>query len=241
MAIGLARMFGFKFLENFNYPYIAQSMQDFWRRWHISLSNWMRDYLYIPLGGNRVSKGRVYANLLIVFAVCGLWHGANWTFVVWGLIHGLFLALERAGLAKIVAKMPRLFQHVYVLLIVALAWVFIRSTDISHALNYIAVMFGTGSAEPTATPMQFIDPSVSLSMAFGLLTSTPLFSCSVSDWKSRKGQARGELSPAIDTLQIGADGNIVLAVRLVLMIVILLLAAGRIAAGTYNPFIYFRF
>ena len=98
MAIGLARVFGFNFLENFDYPYRSRSIQEFWRRWHISLSNWFRDYLYIPLGGNRVSEGRVWVNLVIIFLVCGFWHGANWTFVVWGALHGLFLVLERAGL-----------------------------------------------------------------------------------------------------------------------------------------------
>lgn len=104
MAIGLARMFGFKFLENFNYPYISRSIQEFWRRWHISLSNWFRDYLYIPLGGNRVKPWRVYFNLVLVFFLCGLWHGASWNFVAWGMIHGSFLVLERLGLARFVEK-----------------------------------------------------------------------------------------------------------------------------------------
>ena len=107
MAIGLAHLFGFRFQENFNYPYVAQSIQDFWRRWHISLSAWFRDYLYVPLGGNRVAPGRVYLNLVTVFFLCGLWHGASWTFVVWGLYHGAFLVLERLGVGAALGRLPR--------------------------------------------------------------------------------------------------------------------------------------
>src|SRR5688572_25388747 len=118
MAIGLARMFGFRFPENFRYPYSARSIQDFWRRWHISLSAWFRDYVYVPLGGNRGTPGRTYLNLVTVFFLCGLWHGANWTFVVWGLYHGLFLVLERRGGAAWLAARPAAFGHVYAVLVV---------------------------------------------------------------------------------------------------------------------------
>src|SRR5262249_4068386 len=111
MAIGLARMFGFQFLENFNYPYVSQSVTEFWRRWHISLSSWYRDYLYIPLGGNRCSPARVYFNLVTVFLLCGLWHGARWTFLFWGLFHGVFLVVERLGLGRRLQALPRSLQH----------------------------------------------------------------------------------------------------------------------------------
>ena len=126
MAIGLMRMFGFRVLENFNYPYIAQSIREFWRRWHISLSNFFRDYLYIPLGGNQRGKVRAYLNLSIVFLLCGLWHGANWTFIVWGAWHGLFLVLEHAGLGDLLERAWRPLRHAYVLAAVVSGWVLFR-------------------------------------------------------------------------------------------------------------------
>ena len=130
MAIGLGRMFGFKFPENFNYPYIATSVTDFWRRWHITLSAWLRDYLYIPLGGNRVPKWRVYLNLLTVFFLCGMWHGATWTFVAWGLFHGAFLIIERVGLARWLRASSRVLRHGYALLVVMIGWVFFNAHTI---------------------------------------------------------------------------------------------------------------
>jgi alginate O-acetyltransferase complex protein AlgI len=118
MAIGLGRMFGFRFLENFNYPYIAKFIREFWRRWHISLSTWFRDYVYISLGGNRVSAARVYLNLLIVFVLTGLWHGASWNFLIWGLFHGTFLACEHAGASKLIQRAWLPLQHIYLLVVV---------------------------------------------------------------------------------------------------------------------------
>src|SRR5262249_50292078 len=127
MAIGLGRMLGFRFLENFDHPYASRSVTEFWRRWHISLSNWYRDYLYIPLGGNRLGAGRTYANLLVVFFLCGLWHGASWNFIVWGFVHGAFLVLERAGLAKRLVTWPKIAGRAYTLVVVMVAWVFFRA------------------------------------------------------------------------------------------------------------------
>ena len=142
MAIGLGRMFGFRFLENFNYPYISRSIREFWRRWHISLSSWFRDYLYIPMGGNRLGEKRTRRNLLIVFLLVGLWHGASWSFIVWGLIHGLFLIFERSRPGRFIEKMPTPLQLVYTLLVVMNAWVFFRVEKLSDALDYLAVMYG---------------------------------------------------------------------------------------------------
>lgn len=142
MAIGLGRMFGFHFLENFNYPYIAGSVTDFWRRWHISLSTWFRDYVYIPLGGNRVEKSRWVLNLFIVWLLTGIWHGANWTFVLWGLIYFVVLLIEKQ--TSFVQKL-RSFSHVYTMLVVILAWVFFRSPDIASGVHYIGQMFGIGA------------------------------------------------------------------------------------------------
>ncbi|MCA8923022.1 MAG: MBOAT family protein, partial [Planctomycetes bacterium] len=131
MAIGLGRMFGFHFLENFDYPYVSRSIREFWRRWHISLSTWFRDYLYIPLGGNQGSATRTYVNLVLVFALCGLWHGASLTFVAWGLFHGVFLVGERLAAGKV--RAPRLLQHLYVLVAVMVGWVLFRAESFAHA------------------------------------------------------------------------------------------------------------
>jgi len=142
MAIGLGRMFGFRFLENFNYPYIANSITDFWRRWHISLSTWFRDYVYIPLGGNRVKKPRWILNLFAVWLLTGIWHGANWTFMLWGLIYFMVLLLEKQ--LGFVRKLG-MFSHVYTMFVVILAWVFFRSADIASGCRYIGQMFGIGA------------------------------------------------------------------------------------------------
>jgi alginate O-acetyltransferase complex protein AlgI len=142
MAIGLARMFGFRFPENFNYPYSSVSIQDFWRRWHMTLSAWFRDYVYIPLGGNRGGAWETARNLWIVFFLTGIWHGASWNFVTWGLWHGLFLSLERlAPVAALLERTPRLFRTSYALLIVLIGWVFFRAVTLHDALAYLGRMF----------------------------------------------------------------------------------------------------
>ena len=141
MAIGLGKVFGFHFLENFNYPYISKSIQEFWRRWHISLSHWFKDYLYIPLGGNRKGKIKTYINLLTVFFLTGLWHGASWNFVFWGIFHGLLLIIERLGLKKFLEKIPKILQHFYTMIIVIIGWVFFRSNSFTFALKYLKKLF----------------------------------------------------------------------------------------------------
>lgn len=140
MAIGLGHIFGFTFNENFNYPYSATSIQDFWRRWHITLSNWFRDYLYIPLGGNRKGKIRTYINLSIVFIFTGIWHGANWTFICWGIYHGIFMILERISIKKILERTPRLFSYVYTTFIVIVGWVIFRADSMTQAIIYLKSM-----------------------------------------------------------------------------------------------------
>src|SRR6185369_8202715 len=162
MAIGLGRMFGFRFPENFRWPYIANSIQEFWRRWHISLSSWFRDYLYIPLGGNRVSPARRYANLLTVFFLCGLWHGASWNFVIWGLWHGSFLVIERLRHSRNqppdhpITRLPNsgvlswpIWPHVYTLLVVMSGWVFFRAETLPGAIAFFRAMAGLTDAAPT--------------------------------------------------------------------------------------------
>lgn len=139
MAIGLGKMFGFDFLENFNYPYISQSVSEFWRRWHISLGSWFRDYVYIPLGGNRVSLIKLCRNLFVVWFLTGLWHGASWTFVIWGLYYGFLISLEKLFLGKLLQRLPRVFRHIYLLLIVLIGWVFFRVDNIIQGISFIKV------------------------------------------------------------------------------------------------------
>ena len=141
MAIGLAAMFGIQFKENFSAPYTCTSIKDFWRKWHISLSTWFRDYLYIPLGGSRCSKLLTYRNLLAVFILCGLWHGAEWTFVIWGLFHGCLLIFERLGLQKLLVKLPYVCQRIYSIFFIIIGWVFFRSDNMKQALSYLDNMF----------------------------------------------------------------------------------------------------
>ena len=140
MAIGLARTMGFIFPENFNFPYISQSITEFWRRWHISLSRWMRDYLYIPLGGNKVSVSRMYFNLCFVFLISGFWHGAQWTFIIWGAYHGLFLILDRLFLLKLTAHIGKITRILFTFLVVVVGWVFFRAETLSQALHFLKKM-----------------------------------------------------------------------------------------------------
>nr|MBP7992782.1 MBOAT family protein [Candidatus Magasanikbacteria bacterium] len=151
MAIGLGRMLGFKWMENFNHPYIAQNITDFWRRWHISLSRFMREYVYIPLGGNRVAVWRAYLNLIIVFALSGIWHGANWTFLVWGLYHGLFIVLDKAGLVRLTERLPKIFNAIITFVLVMIGWVFFRSDTIGQAVQFIGAMLGLAQTPPPGT------------------------------------------------------------------------------------------
>lgn len=174
MAIGLGRIFGFHFLENFNYPYISQSIQEFWRRWHISLSSWFRDYLYIPLGGNRAGTWRTYFNLLLVFFLCGLWHGASWTFVIWGLYHGLFLVVERLGLIQLLKTIPVFFRHVYTMLVVMVGWVFFRAETLDQALAYVVRMFQFKSV-PYLDAQLFAAMNNQFYLALGVCRTQELF------------------------------------------------------------------
>lgn len=225
MAIGLGRMLGFRFLENFNYPYVARSIQEFWRRWHISLSNWFRDYLYIPLGGNRARPLRVYGNLLVVFLLCGLWHGASWNFIWWGLHHGLFLVLERLGLSQVLKKLPAPVCHLYVMAVVMIGWVLFRADDLPHALHWLATLAGAGSI--AGNPNAYISNEVLLALLLGLIGAAPVVPWVRSLVLRRLSSGRSRLGyGVVETLA----GSALFA-----------LSAAYLAAGTYNPFIYFRF
>jgi alginate O-acetyltransferase complex protein AlgI len=227
MAIGLARMFGFHFPENFRWPYIAGTVQDFWRRWHMSLSSWFRDYLYVPLGGNRVPAARVYLNLVIVFFLCGLWHGASWNFVVWGLFHGVFLGLERLGLGAIVAALWRPLRHAYLLLVVMVGWVFFRAETLPAAAVYLTAMFGMNGSAPAPFTMEwFLTPELLLALAAGVVGSTPIVPA-LTRWMEAGGA--GWRAFALDAAGVTA------------LMLIFFASILQMAARTYNPFIYFRF
>jgi len=170
MAIGLGRMFGFKILENFNYPYISASITEFWRRWHISLSSWFKDYVYIPLGGSRVKKSRLFLNLFIVWMLTGIWHGANWTFIVWGFGYFIFLALEK--FVPIISKMPKPLAHIYTMLIVVCLWVVFRANSLKEAADYLCVM--GGFVNQFNEEFWFYLNSLKLYLLFGILFCFPV-------------------------------------------------------------------
>lgn len=227
MAIGLGRMFGFRFLENFNYPYVANSLQDFWRRWHISLSSWFRDYLYIPLGGNRVSPLRTYANLFCVFLLCGLWHGASWNFIVWGALHGFVLAIERMGLSKLLVRLWLPLRHAYLLVVVLITWVFFRADSLSYGLKYLSAMFSFNFSKTPLDIVELFSLDIVIAAFFGILLATPLF-------RKFKLSNSGTWQNTITSYSIGVPSA-------VLVISLLGLSIIKLASNTHNPFIYFRF
>ncbi|MBI1319005.1 MAG: MBOAT family protein [Candidatus Hydrogenedens sp.] len=227
MAIGLGLMFGFRFLENFQWPYIARSIKEFWRRWHISLSTWFRDYLYLPLGGNRHGNLRTYFNLVTVFFLCGLWHGASWSFVVWGLYHGAFLVFERTRAGAVVDRMPRPLQHGYTLIVVMIGWVFFRHETLPGALHHLAAMAGfDGGAVPLYPVGYYLQYDLCLALALGIFGATPWLPA-LAVWYERQD------SPALRRA-----GDIALIAA---PLAVLYCAAVVLSAGTHNPFIYFRF
>jgi len=223
MAVGLGRMFGVRLPENFNYPYTSVSVQDFWRRWHITLSSWFRDYLYIPLGGNRRAPARVYFNLITVFVLCGLWHGAAWTFVVWGLWHGLFLAVERAGLARVLDKCPRAVSRVYAVAAVMLGWVFFRAPALRDALAYLRSLFSFTVSGFDYYQMTFLTHQALLALALGVIFSGPV-------------------APRLRSLGDRLFGPMPAeALRCGLILCLLAVAVMQIAVGATTPFIYAKF
>jgi alginate O-acetyltransferase complex protein AlgI len=234
MAIGLGRMFGFTFLENFNYPYVARTIQDFWRRWHMSLSRWFRDYLYIPLGGNRVSSKRIYVNLVIVFFLCGLWHGASWTFVVWGLYHGAFLVMERLGLAAWISRRWRPLQHVYVMAVAMGGWVLFRSETFSQAMAFFSALAGFAHGAGT---VYYVDLYLRTDTLTAILAGA-FFSAPVVPWLVRKYEEFIASHEGVKLITMECAGNVI---RLVVLYALFFFCSLSLSSGTYNPFIYFRF
>lgn len=234
MAIGLGRMMGFRFIENFNYPYISGSIREFWRRWNISLSTWLRDYLYIPLGGNKCSPLRTYFNLITVFFLCGLWHGASWTFVVWGLFHGSFLILERAFLENWLNRLGRVISTFYSVTVVTVGWVFFRSETFQGATNFIKAMAGFGTGTGTLYHVGlYATQEVWVALTIGILGATPFVPWITNLTSDSPFKSPHAFHPVFRSA--------VLAIHIAVLTSVLVLSVMYIAAGTYNPFIYFRF
>lgn len=230
MAIGLGRMFGFHFKENFDYPYSAVNIQDFWRRWHISLSTWFKEYVYIPLGGNRKGKGRTYSNKIIVFFLTGLWHGANWTFVVWGLYHGFLLLLE--GFVPAIKKLPKFIGHIYTVILVCIGFVIFRADTLTDGLLMIKQMFaGFDFSNATVSLcVEQLTPWFVFALIIGILGAAPI--------KGVAAKIKEKLysEETIEGKWIALDRCLYVAAVVLLAICII-----RLSGNSYNPFIYFRF
>ena len=218
MAIGLGRIFGFKFIENFNYPYLSRSVTEFWRRWHMSLGSWFRDYIYIPLGGNRVSKGRWVFNILTVWMLTGLWHGAAWNFVLWGLLFGVLLMVEKwvPGLQKL----PDFLRHGYVLLIVCLSFVLFNAESLTQALSDMGGMFGFAGVPLVNAESLYYLRSYAPLFLMGIVGATPI----VRDTARKVGE-----KPFGAVLEVG------------LMAMLLIVCSAYLVDGSFSPFLYFRF
>lgn len=223
MAIGLGLIFGFRFMENFNYPYISKSITEFWRRWHISLSTWFRQYVYIPLGGNKISPNRTYINLAVVFFLTGLWHGASWNFIFWGLWNGFFIILEKmTGWHKETDKpFINFLKHIYTIFIFVLGWVMFRADNMHYAAIYLKNMFGLVKVHDIAYGISYYGDTVEiLTFIIAVICAMPVFS---------------------KILEIKQERKILRSIVNIWLIILFILSTAAIAASTYNPFIYFRF
>ena len=219
MAVGLGRMLGFEFLPNFNYPYISKSITEFWRRWHISLSTWFREYLYIPLGGNRCSKPRWMFNLLVVWAATGIWHGASWNYLIWGLYFFVLLMLEKFFLLKVLNKAPAVVQHLYTMFLVVVSWAIFAIEDFAQLGAYLKVMFGLGGVPLVDAQLGYYVTSYLPILLVAAVASTPLGAKLYHKLKPRAAEV----------------------VCTVLVLAGLVVCTAYLVDGTYNPFLYFRF
>ena len=220
MAIGLGKILGFRFLENFNYPYISKSITEFWCRWHISLSSWFREYLYIPLGGNRVSKGRMYLNLFIVWFLTGFWHGSGWTFILWGLYYFALLAIEKAFLGKWIEKLPSIFRHLYTMVAVVFGWLLFASPDISSCFAYLKTMFGLGAGFANGLDLYELARNL-IFAAIAVVGATPL--------------------PKKLFMKLYKKSAATSALAVVGSVALLLLVVAYLVDSSFNPFLYWSF
>ncbi|KSU60428.1 hypothetical protein AS034_16435 [[Bacillus] enclensis] len=228
MAIGLGKMFGFDFEENFNFPYISKSIAEFWRRWHISLGTWFKDYVYIPLGGNRGSTFMTVRNLLIVWTITGFWHGASWTFLAWGFYYGFLIVLERLGLGKLLSRLWSPLQHAYVLILVMIGWVFFRADNFSYSFEFLQTMFGFNQHILTDTQAHITWNDNWYVFLLGIIFSTPVF-VALNRWTMEKIGENKFMNTAYQGMKYAG--------YMVFMVLVTILLVN----STYNPFIYFRF
>ena len=224
MAIGLGRIFGFRFLENFNYPFISKSIAEFWRRWHMSLGTWFRDYLYIPLGGNRVPVGRWIFNTLVVWFATGFWHGADWTFILWGLYFALFLVLEKFFLNKFFAKLPKIFSHIYVVVLILISFVLFSGNGVSGSISDIGSMFGAGGLPFWSTETGYYLGGYAVVLIAALVGATPVVKNSVLKIKENK-----------------TGRFIINIIEPFFVVAMLLIVTAYFVDGSFSPFLYFRF
>ena len=220
MAIGLGKMFGFEFLENFNYPYVATSVTDFWRRWHMSLSTWFRDYVYIPLGGNRVSKLKWIRNIFVVWMLTGIWHGAEWNFVIWGLYFGVILLLEKLFLGKLLEKLPQIISRIYVLITVMISFIIFSGENTPQIFENLSGLIGYKNVQLISFESIYYFKSYLIVLMMGMIGSTPLMKKLIGNEKNTK---------------------IINVVEPIFLVAILLLSTSYIVDGSFNPFLYFRF
>ena len=220
MAIGLGKMFGFEFLENFNYPYIAKSITDFWRRWHISLSTWFRDYIYIPLGGNRVNKIKWLRNIMVVWFLTGLWHGAEWNFVIWGLYFGVLLIIEKVFLEKYLNKLPQIFARAYTLLIVMISFIIFNGEGVEQIFQNLGGLIGTNGTPIISTESIYYFKSYFIIILIAIIGATPIPKNIVNSNKLKK---------------------LVNILEPIYLLMIFIICTSYIIDGSFNPFLYFRF
>ncbi len=224
IAIGIGRMIGFKFPENFNYPYTANSVTDFWRRWHMTLSSWFRDYVYIPLGGNRVSTLKHIRNILVVWMLTGLWHGASWNFIIWGIYFGVILIIEKYFLNKILEKLPRVIRNIYAMFIVMISFIIFSSDDISSALVAIKGLFSFSSLKLSNDFIIYYIRSYGVILIGGLMLCTPL------------------IKNAINKLRENKILNYIINIfKVIVLVLIFVIITSMLIDSSYNPFLYFRF
>ncbi len=226
MAIGLGRIFGFTYKENFNYPYIARSATEFWRRWHISLGSFFRDYVYIPLGGKRRLQLR---NICIVWFLTGLWHGASWNFVAWGMFYGALISLEKVFLLKVFDKIPKWISHMYLLVAMLVGWVFFYFTDMSHGLTFIKIMFGMGQVQMINTEFIIYFMNNSIFFTVAALASTPLIK-----------KFYNKISNSFSKKRI-LQGRVIGIINASIVTIVLWFSTAFLVGESYNPFLYFRF
>jgi alginate O-acetyltransferase complex protein AlgI len=215
MAIGLGLMLGFNYLENFNYPYIAESITDFWRRWHISLSSWFRDYIYIPLGGNRCSNIKNIRNILVVWLLTGFWHGASWNFILWGLYYAIILLIEKFILKNYLNKLPKFLQHTYAILLILLGWTIFAIEDISNLKNYLQIMFSINSYKFFDITFLYFVRNYGLLFIIAIIFSIPI--------------------------KLPKTNKIINIIKVLVYVILFIITLSLIISDTYNPFLYFRF